>query len=177
MARSCPSVNVSAEDQAQLVQWESAQGTPQQVALRCRVVLAAVGGDPDVDIASAYGVNRHTAALWRGRVQTAGIEAVWDIQAGRGRKPQYDQSKRDALRQVQVFFILRQLAKEHTLSATEAEIEQRIQAMAAQSQRTVDAVRAELAQHHWLNELAWDLTRGKVLAWLMQQATIQEVAA
>ena len=97
MARLSQPVKLSAEDQAQLMQWESAHGTPQQVALRCRLVLAAAGGEKDLEIASADGVNRHTAALWRGRVQRAGIDAVWDIQAGRGSKPQYGQAKRDAL--------------------------------------------------------------------------------
>ncbi len=97
MARSSQPVNLTAEDQAQLVQWKSAHGTPQQVALRCRLVLAAAAGQQDLQIASAYGISRHTAALWRGRVRTAGIEAVWDIQAGRGRKPKYDGAKRDAL--------------------------------------------------------------------------------
>jgi transposase len=98
MARTSQPVNLTGEDQAQLVQWESAHGTPpQQVALRCRLVLAAAAGQQDLQIASAYRISRHTAALWRGRVRTAGIEAVWDIQAGRGRKPKYDGAKRDAL--------------------------------------------------------------------------------
>ena len=97
MARSRLAVNLSMEDHAQLTQWESAQATPQQVALRCRLVLATAAGRPDLEIASLYGVNRHTAALWRGRVHTAGIGAVWDIQAGRGRKPKYSVKKRDGL--------------------------------------------------------------------------------
>jgi transcriptional regulator with XRE-family HTH domain len=97
MARTSPVVNLSAADQAQLARWETAHGTPQQVALRCRLVLAAAVGTPDLEIASRYGVNRHTAALWRGRVRTAGISTVWEIQPGRGRKPQYDVEKRDGL--------------------------------------------------------------------------------
>ena len=97
MARVSPVVNLSAEDEAQLVRWESAHGTPQQVALRCRLVLAAAAGSTDVEIASSYGVSRLTAALWRGRVRTAGINAVWEIQPGRGRKAKYDLEKRDAL--------------------------------------------------------------------------------
>src|SRR3989339_1777964 len=97
MARTSPSVELSAADQTRLQQWQSAHGTPQQVALRCRLVLAAAAGQQDLAIASACGVNRHTAALWRGRVLEAGIDAVWEIQAGRGRKPQYDLSQRDAL--------------------------------------------------------------------------------
>ena len=97
MASSRLIVNLSREDHAQLIQWESAHSTPQQVALRCRLVLATAAGRPDLEIAAVYGVNRHTAALWRGRVHTAGIGAVWDIQAGRGRKPQYSVKKRDGL--------------------------------------------------------------------------------
>ena len=97
MSRTSPAVELSPADQAQLQRWLAAHSTPQQVALRCRMVLAAASGKQDLAIASACGVNRHTAALWRGRVREAGIEAVWEIQAGRGRKPQYDLAKRDAL--------------------------------------------------------------------------------
>src|SRR5574337_1030856 len=97
MARTSPAVELSAADQTRLQQWQSAHGTPQQVALRCRLVLAAAAGQQDLAIASACGVNRHTAALWRGRVLEAGIDAVWETQAGRGRKPQYDLYQRDAL--------------------------------------------------------------------------------
>ena len=97
MARISPLVSLSADDLAQLVRWEAAHGTPQQVALRCRLVLAAAAGKQDLEIASTYDVNRHTAALWRQRVRTAGIGSVWEIQPGRGRKPQYSQEKRDAL--------------------------------------------------------------------------------
>src|SRR5207245_10871855 len=97
MAKVPPIVNLSAEDQAQLVRWKSTQGTPQQVALRCRFVLAAAEGYPDLEIASHHEVNRHTVALWRERVQAKGIGSVWEIQAGRGRKPKYELEKRDAL--------------------------------------------------------------------------------
>src|SRR6266480_3665900 len=90
MAKVPPIVNLSAEDQAQLVRWKSTQGTPQQVALRCRLVLAAAEGYPDLEIAFHHEVNRHTVALWRERVQAKGIGSVWEIQAGRGRKPKYE---------------------------------------------------------------------------------------
>jgi len=66
MARASLPVELSAADQTQLQQWQSAHGTPQQVALRCRLVLAAAAGQQDLAIASACGVNRHTAAFWRG---------------------------------------------------------------------------------------------------------------
>src|SRR5215469_15479672 len=97
MSRISPVVSLSADDLDQLVRWEAAQGTPQQVALRCRLILAAAAGKQDLEIAAAYDVNRHTAALWRQRVRTKGVAAVWEIQAGRGRKPVLSQAKRDAI--------------------------------------------------------------------------------
>jgi transposase len=96
MARISPVVSLSADELAQLVRWEAAPSTPQQVALRCRLALAAAAGKQDLEIAFTYDVNRHTAALWRKRVQSAGIGSVWEIQPGRGRKPQYDLGQRDA---------------------------------------------------------------------------------
>jgi hypothetical protein len=69
MARISPVVSLSADELAQLVRWEAAPSTPQQVALRCRLALAAAGKQ-DLEIASTYDVNRHTAALWRKRVQS-----------------------------------------------------------------------------------------------------------
>ena len=97
MPRISAVVSLSTDDLEQLVRWEAAQGTPQQVALRCRLIMAAAAGKQDLEIAAAYDVNRHTAALWRQRVRAQGIAAVWEIQAGRGRKPVLSQAKRDAI--------------------------------------------------------------------------------
>src|SRR5438445_627913 len=82
---------------AQLQQWEAAQGTPQQVALRCRIVLGALAGEQNQAIAARLGVSRPTVNLWRKRVRELGIGQVWEIAEGRGRKPHYDQAKRDAI--------------------------------------------------------------------------------
>lgn len=97
MARVSPRVNLSTDDHQQLQRWVAAHGTPQQVVLRCRLVLAAAAGQQDLEIAAAYGVNRHTAALWRQRVCAHGIATVWKIQSGRGRKPALSQAQRDAM--------------------------------------------------------------------------------
>src|SRR5205807_3014811 len=70
MARISPLVSLAADDLEQVVRWEAAPSTPQQVALRCRLVLAAASGKQDLEIASIYDVNRHTAALWRQRVRS-----------------------------------------------------------------------------------------------------------
>ena len=77
--------------------WESSHGTPQQVALRCRIILGALAGEDNVSIAEELGVSRPTVQLWCTRVRKQGIGAVWQIAPGRGRKPHHDQAKRDEI--------------------------------------------------------------------------------
>lgn len=91
MARTSPAVELSVADQTQLQQWQSAHGTPQQVALRCRLVLAAAAGQQDLAIASACGVNRQPphcgggesgkpGSTWSGRLKPGGVvnhSTIW----------------------------------------------------------------------------------------------------
>jgi len=88
---------LSVNDREQLGRWLSAQGTPQQVALRSRIVLAAASGEPDSAIASELGINRKTVMLWRGRFAEQGVESLWEIAPGRGRKPIYGPEKIKAI--------------------------------------------------------------------------------
>ncbi|HVQ40105.1 MAG TPA: hypothetical protein VMS31_21375 [Pyrinomonadaceae bacterium] len=44
MPRSTSALIVSAEQEDQIEQWLAAMGTPQQVALRCRIVAALAAG-------------------------------------------------------------------------------------------------------------------------------------
>jgi transposase len=97
MPKSAMALRLSEPDKAQLGAWLRALSTPQQVALRCRIILAAAQGLQDLEIAAELGINRHTAALWRKRVLGEGIGCVWEIAPGRGRKPNYDQAKRQAI--------------------------------------------------------------------------------
>lgn len=97
MPKQSAPVSLSVEDRQRLEQWETSPKTPQQVALHCRIVLAAADGLPNLQIASALNINRHTASLWRQRAQQEGIQSVWEIAPGRGRKPRLDQAKRDGL--------------------------------------------------------------------------------
>jgi len=76
-------------DRQKLEQWTAAHGTPQQVALRCRIVLAPATGESDVLIANRFSVNRNTVILWRKRFADEGLDGLWDIAPGRGRKPTY----------------------------------------------------------------------------------------
>jgi transposase len=91
------SIKLSPAERTQLQQWESSHGTPQQVALRCRIILGALAGEDNVSIAEELEVSRATVQLWRKRVHQRGIGEVWQIAAGRGRKPKYSQAKRDRI--------------------------------------------------------------------------------
>src|SRR5258707_1092984 len=84
-------------ERIQLEQWESAHGTPQQVALRCRIILKAEAGQQNVAIGEGLRVSRPAVQLWRKRVHEQGIGEVWEIAPGRGRKAHYDQGQRDRI--------------------------------------------------------------------------------
>jgi hypothetical protein len=86
-------LNLKESDTQQLRQWSSAFGTPQQVALRCRIVLAAAEGKSDYEIAEQLNANRKTVMLWRARFEQDGLEGLWEVAAGRGRKPTYGPEK------------------------------------------------------------------------------------
>jgi transposase len=83
----------AATEQEKLERWIAAHGTPQQVALRCRIVLAAAAGKSDIAIAEQLAVNRNTVILWRKRFAEEGLDGLWDIASGRGRKPLYEIDK------------------------------------------------------------------------------------
>jgi len=90
MGKSC---QLSGLERQKLEQWAAAHGTPQQVALRCRIVLSVAAGESDVTIAKQLSVNRNTVILWRKRFGEEGLDGLWDIAPGRGRKPNYSIDK------------------------------------------------------------------------------------
>jgi hypothetical protein len=57
----------------------AAMGTPQQVAVRCGIVLSAAGGMSEAANAAAHGVNRKTVRLWRERFTRLGPSGLWEI--------------------------------------------------------------------------------------------------
>src|SRR5881628_68175 len=97
MPRRTPVLNLNARDQQQIQQWLAAQGTPQQVALRSRIVLAAGEGQSDSAIAERFQINRKTVSLWRRRFAQQGAGSLWEIAPGRGRKPVYGADQIKAL--------------------------------------------------------------------------------
>ena len=82
MPRSSPPLSVSQDQQEQIEQWLAALGTPQQVALRCRIVLAASCGTPEMEIAAALKINRKTVRLWRERFGAGRLAGVVGDRAG-----------------------------------------------------------------------------------------------
>ena len=93
MPRSTLLLNLEESDKQQLVQWSSAFGTPQQVALRCRIALAAAEGESADQIAARLKINRKTVMLWRARFEREGLDGLWEVAPGRGRKPTYGPEK------------------------------------------------------------------------------------
>lgn len=91
--QSTPALALKATDERQLRQWVAAFGTPQQVALRSQIVLAAAEGQSDNRIAGRLEINRKTVALWRARFQQEGLDSLWEVAPGRGRKPTYGPEK------------------------------------------------------------------------------------
>ena len=92
-----PALTLSDNDREQIGRWLNAHGTPQQVALRSRIVLAAAAAQSDLAIANELAINRKTVMLWRTRFAERGLTSLWEIAPGRGRKPTYDGAKIKAI--------------------------------------------------------------------------------
>ena len=86
-------IEMAESDRQELQHWVSAHRTPQQVAQRCRIILAAAKGQQDKDIAENMQINYKTVALWRQRFSQEGSDCLWEVAAGRGRKPQIPTEK------------------------------------------------------------------------------------
>lgn len=97
MPSTVPAAALSASDREEIERWLQAHGTPQQVALRGRIVLASADGLSDSAVARELQINRKTVTLWRERFAAQGIEGLWEIAPGRGRKPTYGAAKIEAI--------------------------------------------------------------------------------
>jgi len=95
MPRKLPALSLSPDQEQQIRQGLTAHGTPQQVALRSRIILAAAQGQSETTIARPLGTHRKTVRLWRGRFAQHGLESLWEV--ARGRKPTYGPERVKAL--------------------------------------------------------------------------------
>ncbi len=87
MPRHAPPVTLTETDCQELERWVAAHRTPQQVSLRCRIVLAAAKGHENAAVGDELGINVKTVALWRKRFLAEGPDCLWEVAEGRGRKP------------------------------------------------------------------------------------------
>src|SRR6266545_2400956 len=78
---------VSPEQRQILERWIRAASTPQNIALRARLILMAGAGAANNRIADELGVSRSTVILWRARFADGGPSALTETAPGRGRKP------------------------------------------------------------------------------------------
>jgi transposase len=97
MPRKLPALSLSPDQEQQIQQWLSAHGTPQQVVLRGRIVLAAAQGQSETLIARQLGTHRKTVRLWRARFAERGLQSLWEVAPGRGRKPTYGPERVQAI--------------------------------------------------------------------------------
>jgi hypothetical protein len=85
MPRKLPALSLSPSQQQQTQQWLTAHGTPQQVVLRGRIVLATAEGRPESSVAEQLRTHRKTVRLWRTRFAEQGLESLWQVAPGRQR--------------------------------------------------------------------------------------------
>jgi DNA-binding CsgD family transcriptional regulator len=76
MPRHAIQVTLSEIDSQELKRWVGAHRTPQQVAQRCRIILAAAAGRQDKDIAKSMQINYKSVALWRQRFYSEGPDCL-----------------------------------------------------------------------------------------------------
>ncbi len=93
MPRVAEPIQLEISDRLELQRWILAHTTPQQVTQRCRIILAAADGHADKDVAEDLELNFKTVALWRSRFRKEGADCLWEVAAGRGRKPIHSQEK------------------------------------------------------------------------------------
>jgi transposase len=93
MSSAASPIELGAADRELLERWVKAPSTPQGVAGRARIVLAAADGESNSEIARRLGLSRPTVIMWRDRFVAEGPAALGEVKPGRGRKPQITAEK------------------------------------------------------------------------------------
>ena len=73
-----PPLVLSDEERETLLRWSRRRTTAQALALRSRIVLRCADGGSNSDVATEFGVKRHTVAKWRSRFLADGLEGLSD---------------------------------------------------------------------------------------------------
>lgn len=103
-------IQVSDSERKTLEQWARGRSTPARLVLRAKIVLAAVAGRENREIATEYGTAPHTVARWRKRFAEQSLPGL-EKDAPRPGRPQ---TTRPAL----VAEIVRKTTQEKPLNAT-----------------------------------------------------------
>lgn len=78
MSRIAPHVSLDSMQQGQLQTWVKTPSTPQSLALRSRIVLAAAEGQSNQQIAGNLRIPQITVSKWRRRFAARGLEGLQD---------------------------------------------------------------------------------------------------
>jgi trigger factor len=84
-----------------------------------------------------------------------------------------DRAQQDAVRDVKLFFILRRIAAEEGIKASEEELNARIEGLRARLNLSEEEVRRALEERDLLDELEWEIVQTKVLERVLDLATVR----
>ena len=86
-------VTLSDQGRAELEAMTRSRSLPNSLVRRVRVVLLAVEGKTNTEIAAAVGLSRATVGMWRRRFVTRGIAGLYDEQRPGGPRSIDDELK------------------------------------------------------------------------------------
>jgi transposase len=93
MPRTAPAIQLDTEIRSSLEKFVHSSSTPQALALRSRIVLAAADGSSNQQIAATLKIPAITVGKWRQSFAVEGIEGLRDAPRS-GRPPKHDANKR-----------------------------------------------------------------------------------
>ena len=85
--RVAPAITLDEEQRKVLEQWARGRSLPARLVERSRIVLLAVAGKQDLEIAAELGISNQKAARWRKRFLQAGLEGLEKDAPRPGRTP------------------------------------------------------------------------------------------
>src|SRR5260370_42359660 len=97
MPRQAQPIALRQADRLELQRCVAAQGTPQQVAQRCQIILSAAEGQQDKTIAADLQINFKTVTMWRRAISMGGTPALLGGGARLGRRPRHLAEKASTL--------------------------------------------------------------------------------
>jgi trigger factor len=87
-----------------------------------------------------------------------------------------DQDEADILKRLRAGILLNYIQEQENIIVSDTELQEAVEAMAAQNQMPVAAMRSYLEQHHGLEQIQTDLRESKTLDFLYEQAHVAEEA-